>query len=85
MKPLLFTCPTTKLKAPTELATDVDSLKNFWFKSLKRQCPHCGQVHLISVREAYLENTLNDAEPLLRRFSADMIKRSRARPPHVRS
>jgi hypothetical protein len=30
-------------------------------------CPHCGQVHRTSVREAYIESALRDAGDRLRR------------------
>jgi hypothetical protein len=54
MAPLLFTCPTTHRRAPTRIETDPNSLAAAWKKTLKVKCPHCGEVHRISVREAYI-------------------------------
>ena len=55
MAPLLFTCPTTHRRAPTRIKTDPNSLAAAWKKTLKVECPHCGEVHRISVREAYVK------------------------------
>jgi hypothetical protein len=63
---LFFTCPTTRRNAPAGIETDVQSLQTSWNKTLKVKCPHCGEVHQISVRETYLNSALDAAE--LRRF-----------------
>ena len=60
MAPLLFTCPATHRRAPTRIETDAKSLAAAWKKTLKVQCPHCGEVHRISVREAYLIFAVQD-------------------------
>ena len=60
MAPLLFTCPTTHRRAPTRIETDPNSLAAAWKKTLKVECPHCGQVHRISVREAYITFAVQD-------------------------
>ena len=31
-----------------------------WKKTLKVECPHCGEVHRISVREAYVKFAIQD-------------------------
>jgi hypothetical protein len=60
MAPLLFTCPTTHRRAPTRIETDPNSLAAAWKKTLKVECPHCGEVHRISVREAYIKFAIQD-------------------------
>jgi len=64
---LLFTCPNTDQETPTSIATDVKALSAAWKRTLKIACPHCGQVHRTSVREAYIEGALRDACDRLRR------------------
>ena len=54
MSSLFFTCPTTRQQAPTGIETDVQSLRAAWKATLNVKCPHCGEVHEISVREAYI-------------------------------
>jgi hypothetical protein len=61
MAPLLFTCPKTSRQAPTGIETDVQSLSASWKVMLKVKCPHCGEVHEISVRETYINGALSDA------------------------
>jgi hypothetical protein len=60
MAPLPFTCPTTHRRAPTCIETDPKSLAAAWKKTLKVECPHCGEVHGISVREAYITFAVQD-------------------------
>jgi hypothetical protein len=64
---LLFTCPNTNQKAPTGIETDVQSLRASWNVALKVNCPHCGGVHEISVRETYINGALDDAADQLSR------------------
>ena len=54
MASLFFTCPTTHQQAPTGIETDVQSLRAAWKATLNVKCPHCGEVHEISVRETYI-------------------------------
>jgi hypothetical protein len=61
MAPLLFICPKTNQKAPTGIERDVQSLGAAWKTTLKVNCPHCGEVHEISVRDTYLDGVLSDA------------------------
>ena len=67
MPVLLFTCPNTDQETPTRIATDVKALSAAWKRTLKIACPHCGQVHKTSVREAYIESALRDAVDRLHR------------------
>src|SRR5262245_12781100 len=66
MASLFFTCPTTHQQAPTGIETDVQSLQAAWKATLKVKCPHCGEVHQISVRETYINGALQDASGRLR-------------------
>ena len=67
MAPLLFTCPKTSQRAPTGIETDVQSLSLSWKATLKVNCPRCGEVHEISVRETSINGALSDATDRLRR------------------
>ena len=57
------------------LAPDLDfalagfnqSLSAAWSGTLKVNCPHCGEVHEISVREVYINGAIEDASERLRR------------------
>jgi len=42
------------------------SLQAAWKATLKVKCPHCGEVHQISVRERYINGALQDASGRLR-------------------
>ena len=66
MSPLLFVCPNTNQQIPTGIQTDVQSLSACWKAMLKVDCPQCGKVHQISVRETYIEGALNGAVDRLR-------------------
>jgi hypothetical protein len=66
MASLFFTCPRTHRQAPTGIETDVQSLSASWRAMLKVNCPHCGKVHEISVRETYINSALQDAAGHLR-------------------
>jgi hypothetical protein len=67
MASLLFTCPTTRLQAPTGIERDVQSLRAAWSKKLKIHCSFCGKVHDVSVREAYIEDAVRNAGDQLSR------------------
>jgi hypothetical protein len=58
---LLVPCPRTGRQVPTGIETDVQSLRASWKRMLTVDCPHCGEVHELSVREAYLGSALKDA------------------------
>ena len=53
--PVLFTCPKTNRQAPTRVHMDAKSLRLAWKKTLRVLCPHCGEQHKVSVRDAFLE------------------------------
>jgi hypothetical protein len=54
MFPLSYICPNTNRPASAGIETDPDSLRACWRKALAVKCPHCGDVHEILVREAYM-------------------------------
>jgi hypothetical protein len=67
MASLLFACPKTNRQVATGVETDVQGLSASWKETLKVKCPHCGEVHEISVRDAYINGALSDAVETLRR------------------
>jgi hypothetical protein len=60
MSPLPFTCPHTHRRFPTRVETDPKSLAAAWRKTLRVDCPHCGEVHRLTVREAYIAFAVQD-------------------------
>jgi hypothetical protein len=60
MGTLQFFCPATRQPASTGIETDPDS-RACWSATVEVDCPHCGKVHKISVRETYIGMALNDA------------------------
>jgi hypothetical protein len=56
-----FNCPRTHQHASTGIETDVQSLCAPWKATLKINCPHCGEVHEVSVRETFINGALQDA------------------------
>ena len=67
MPVLWIICPNTHQDTPTRIETDVKALSAAWKRTLKIACPHCGEVHRTSVREAYIAGALRDATDRLRR------------------
>jgi hypothetical protein len=67
MPSLRFACPKTNRHVSTGVETDVQGLSAFWKETLKVKCPHCGEVHEISVRETYINGALADAVDRMRR------------------
>jgi hypothetical protein len=58
---LHFFCPTTHQQVPTDIKTDLQSLCASWRSTVNIHCPHCRQVHEISVRDTYLSGALVSA------------------------
>ena len=58
--PLLFVCPKTNKRVPTGIEAHVQNLQALWKETLRVKCPHCGEMHEISVREAYINGALSD-------------------------
>jgi RNase P subunit RPR2 len=67
MASLRFACPKTNQQVATGVEADVQGLSASWKETLKVKCPHCGEVHEISVRDTYINSTLSDAAETLRR------------------
>ena len=55
---LLFTCPNTSRKLSTGVEMDVPGLRAHWNSTLRVDCPHCRDVHDISVRQVYMDAAL---------------------------
>jgi hypothetical protein len=70
MPELEIACPKTQLRVPTGIARNVESLVLTWALKLEVKCPHCGEEHEITVREAYLDGVLRAALSKRRRGAA---------------
>jgi hypothetical protein len=82
MAPLIFICPKTNLQAPTGIETDAQGLSASWQTMFEVHCPHCGDMHKISVSETYIDDALHDAIDQLP--SSDMAsRRATAQPAEV--
>jgi hypothetical protein len=57
----IFHLSETHLRAPTGIETDVQSLQAAWKAMMKVKCPHCGEIHEMSVRETYINGVSQDA------------------------
>ena len=68
MASLFFICPKTRHKAPTGIETDAKSLQAAWTGMMKVDCPHCHEVHDISVRDTYIEIVAKEDSDRLYRF-----------------
>jgi hypothetical protein len=51
MPSIFFTCPNTRQQADTGIMTDAESLRDTWSITLNVNCPHCGEMHAVSVGE----------------------------------
>ena len=60
MPSLFFTCPNTRQQADTGIMTDAESLRDTWSMTLNVNCPHCGQMHAVSVRETYIDDAIRN-------------------------
>ena len=58
MGQLLFTCPTTKQRAPTGIETDAQSLPPSWSARINVNCPRCGGLHELAMRETYINGVI---------------------------
>jgi phage FluMu protein Com len=68
MAALFFICPKTRHKAPAGIETDAKSLQAAWTGTMKVDCPHCREVHDISMRDTYIERVAQDDSHRLYRF-----------------
>ena len=58
---LTVLCPSTQSSIRTTIATDVRTLAKAWHSKIKVSCPHCSEVHIYRVCEAYVEAALSSA------------------------
>jgi hypothetical protein len=72
MPSLFFTCPNTRQQADTGILTDAESLRDTWSMTLNVHCPHCGQMHAVSMREAYIDQIRID-QTCIHQNNADQI------------
>ena len=47
--------------------TDVESLRDTWSMTLNVNCPHCGEMHAVSVRETYIDDAIRNVSEIARR------------------
>jgi hypothetical protein len=66
MPSLFFTCPKTRQQADTGILTDVESLRDTWSMTLNVNCPHCGEMHAVSVRETYIDDAIRNVSEIAR-------------------
>jgi hypothetical protein len=57
----------TRQQADTGIMTDAESLRDSWSMTLNVNCPHCGQVHAVSVRETYIDAAIRNVSEIARR------------------
>jgi hypothetical protein len=67
MPSLFFICPKTRQQADTGILTDVESLRDTWSMTLNVNCPHCGEMHAVSVRETYIDDAIRNVSEIARR------------------
>ena len=61
MGPLLAYCPNTSKPIETGIENDPAGLKKSWDVMLRLDCPHCGKVHEIRVRDAFVQGEIAPA------------------------
>jgi hypothetical protein len=54
-------------QADTGIMTDAESLRDTWSMTLNVNCPHCGQMHAVSVRETYIDAAIRNVSEIARR------------------
>jgi predicted RNA-binding Zn-ribbon protein involved in translation (DUF1610 family) len=54
MERLIFTCPTTRRPVDIGVATEISTLLRIRSRSVRAQCPACGELHEWPVRDAQL-------------------------------
>ena len=64
---LLYLSDKTRQQADTGIMTDAESLRDTWSMTLNVNCPHCGQMHAVSVRETYIDAAIRNVSEIARR------------------
>jgi hypothetical protein len=67
---LVVRCPTTSGVIRTGIQTDYRTIAKSWDTTLDLQCPHCGGLHRIAYRDAYIKATLDDVAEGFERVSS---------------
>jgi hypothetical protein len=62
MSELSTVCPATGKRFSLGFQIDSRTLAKIWFSAVDSDCPHCGQKHLVKVREAYVEAMISDQQ-----------------------
>jgi hypothetical protein len=44
-----------------------ESLRDTWSMTLNVNCPHCGEMHAVSVRETYIDDAIRNVSEIARR------------------
>ncbi len=60
MDGLSIRCPETNKKTDTGVGTDYKSLALLWNVEIRVPCAHCGQSHMVLVRDAYMDQAVVD-------------------------
>ena len=81
MPSLFFICPKTRQQADTGILTDLESLRDTWSMTLNVNCPHCGEMHAVSVRETYIDDAIRNVSEIARRVSPPLAAPARDRLP----
>ena len=81
MPSLFFICPKTRQQADTGILTDVESLRDTWSMTLNVNCPHCGEMHAVSVRETYIDDAIQER---VGDCTEGVARRAATRPPSDR-
>jgi hypothetical protein len=71
MKTFVLTCPKTSQPLTVEIATDFPSMRLAWDTTLHIKCAHCGRVHQMAFRDAYVAATLNGSDDVPRGVVVD--------------
>ena len=54
-----FFCPKKNELVVTDIAPTREVLQEHWSKVISCRCPHCGEIHSFSVRDAYIDGILS--------------------------
>lgn len=54
MEKLIFVCPKTNRQVDVGVATDIGTLLRIRSRSIRAQCPDCGETHEWPLRDAWL-------------------------------
>ena len=57
MGTVMIRCPKTGRSVSTEIETEVSDFERLPYVEAEARCPHCGQTHIWTRREAWLADT----------------------------